>query len=83
LSVAFFYLQDSTDPRIRCSAFGLIRKRVKFVKFSIAGMLTDPDQDPAYLTTLVVVTVNANKGSYKPDAAVILAKYKQQFCHNI
>ena len=45
--------------------------------FSIAGMLSDPAQDPAHLTTLV--SVNANKESYKSPTTVILAKYKQQF----
>ena len=44
---------------------------------SIAGVLSDPVQDPAHLTMLV--DVNANKGSYKPPTAVILAKYKHHF----
>ena len=59
-----------------CAAHIAHEANIEYI-FSVAGMLSDPAQDPAYLTALVAV--NADKRSYKPHTAAILANNKQQF----
>ena len=42
-----------------------------------AGLLADPNIQPAYLATLVEIGVN--KKSYKPSVSTIKAKYYEMF----
>ena len=47
------------------------------IVFQIAGMLSNPAQDPRHLQLLV--RVKSNRAAYKPDWKSILHRYKQMF----